>query len=77
MGVFIIQLQDISQRAPKINVISETFTSLSKRNSVYISDDVTWKHNSFFFFLLLRKRLNLGHMIVIPFPGTKYIVGQG
>ena len=28
-----------------------------------------------FFFLLLRKRLNLGHMIVIPLPETIYIVG--
>ena len=75
MWVFIIQLQDISQRAPKINAISEIFTSLSKRNSVYISDGVTWKYNCFF--LVLRKRLNLGHIIVIPLPGTKYIVGWG
>lgn len=50
MGIFIMQLENTGQRFPKINVILETFASLSKRSSVYASDVVTWKHNSIFFF---------------------------
>lgn len=49
MEIFIMQLENTGQRFPKLNVILETFASLSKRSSVYASDDVTWKHNSIFF----------------------------